>query len=79
VLLSTGLIPLMDNTSPTYYKRQGMECFDAQLASTGLVKFQGYLENCVFKYLWRWEEKNGVEDLKKAAVYLVKLIETLED
>ncbi len=56
-----------------------MECFDAQLASTGLLKFQGYLENCVFKYLWRWEEKNGVEDLKKASVYLAKLIETLED
>jgi hypothetical protein len=55
-----------------------MECYDAQLASMGSVKFQGYLEGCIFKYLWRWEDKNGKEDLQKAAIYLAKLIETVE-
>ncbi len=75
---STGLIPPKDNINPDYYVRNGMECYDAQLASVGPGKFQGYLECCIFKYLWRWEEKNGKEDLQKAAVYLAKLIETLE-
>ncbi len=75
---SIGLIPPKDNTNPDYYVWNGMECSDAQLASVGLSKFQGYLECCIFKYMWRWEEKNGKEDLQKAAVYLAKLIETVE-
>ena len=75
---STGLTPPKDNINPDYYVRNGMECYDAQLASVGLSKFQWYLECCIFKYMWRWEEKNGKEDLQKAAVYLAKLIETLE-
>jgi hypothetical protein len=28
--------------------------------------------------LWRWEDKNGKQDLEKAAEYLSKLIETLD-
>lgn len=64
--------------TPSYYKKGNLECYDVQKASMGLTKYQGYLEGCVQKYLWRWEEKNGKQDLKKALEYLVKLIETLE-
>lgn len=35
----------------------------------------GYLEGNVIKYVSRYKEKNGVEDLIKAAHYLDKLIE----
>ena len=35
----------------------------------------GYLEGNVIKYVSRWKDKNGVEDLKKAQHYLAKLIE----
>ena len=35
----------------------------------------GYLEGNVVKYVSRWKEKNGVEDLYKAKHYLEKLIE----
>ena len=35
----------------------------------------GYLEGNVVKYISRWKNKNGVEDLKKAQHYLSKLIE----
>ena len=35
----------------------------------------GYLEGNVIKYVSRYKEKNGVEDLKKARHYLDKLIE----
>ena len=35
----------------------------------------GYLEGNVVKYVSRWKEKNGIEDLLKAKHYLEKLIE----
>ena len=35
----------------------------------------GYLEGCIIKYVSRYRDKNGVEDLIKAAHYLDKLIE----
>jgi hypothetical protein len=35
----------------------------------------GYMEGNVIKYVVRWRNKNGVEDLKKARHYLDLLIE----
>ena len=35
----------------------------------------GYLEGNVIKYVSRWRDKGGVEDLRKAQHYLAKLIE----
>ena len=35
----------------------------------------GYLEGNIIKYVSRYKEKNGIEDLVKAAHYLDKLIE----
>lgn len=32
----------------------------------------GYLEGCATKYLVRWREKNGLEDLLKAKTYIQK-------
>lgn len=34
-----------------------------------------YLEGCVTKYVTRWLKKNGLEDLKKSAHYLDKMID----
>lgn len=75
---SIGLTPVEDPVRPDYYVREGLECYDVQRASMGLVKYQGYLEGCAQKYLWRWEQKNGKQDLEKAVEYLVKLLETLD-
>jgi hypothetical protein len=36
----------------------------------------GYLEGNIVKYVSRWKDKGGVDDLKKAQHYLTKLIET---
>ena len=36
---------------------------------------KSYLQGNILKYLWRYDYKNGVEDLKKAQWYLAKLIE----
>jgi hypothetical protein len=35
----------------------------------------GYLEGCATKYLSRWRDKNGLEDVEKAGHYVQKLIE----
>lgn len=35
----------------------------------------GFFEGNVIKYVTRWKEKNGLEDLRKARHYLDKLIE----
>lgn len=38
----------------------------------------GYLDGNAVKYLSRWRNKGGVQDLKKAAHYIQKLIEVEE-
>ena len=35
----------------------------------------GYLEGTALKYIARWKDKNGIEDLKKAQHFLQKAIE----
>lgn len=65
----------IDKTNPTYYKKGKFECIDVleELLQgvSGATAF--CLGNCI-KYLWRFNQKNGVEDLKKARWYLDKLI-----
>lgn len=39
----------------------------------------GYLEGNVIKYVSRYRDKNGIEDLNKAKHYLDKLIESLNE
>jgi hypothetical protein len=41
-------------------------------------QFEGYLAGNVLKYIMRYRNKNGVEDLKKASTYLNELIFHLE-
>jgi len=38
-------------------------------------QFEGYLAGNVIKYISRYKDKNGVQDLAKAEHYLQKLIE----
>lgn len=61
---------------PPHYTSGGLECWDAIKASMTEEAFRGYLKGNVMKYLWRYEKKvNPSEDLKKAKVYLDKLLE----
>jgi hypothetical protein len=63
--------------SPSHYNQHGVECIDAIRASLG-SEFESYCKGNVMKYLWRYKYKNGVEDLKKAQVYLNWMVETTE-
>jgi len=38
----------------------------------------GYFEGCATKYLLRWREKNGAEDLAKSIHFIQKLIELVK-
>ena len=65
---------------PSHYTQGGIECIDALKAAT--VSKTGIEAICTanaIKYLWRYEEKNGIEDVKKARWYIDRLIKELEN
>lgn len=64
-----------DPTNPSYYRSGGIECIEAIKASMPADSFQDFLKGQVFKYLWRYKGKNGLEDVKKARWYLGRLIQ----
>lgn len=64
-----------DNVNPSHYKNGEVEAIDAiKSAVVGKDGFSGALVSNVIKYLWRFEDKGGVEDIKKAQWYLNKLL-----
>lgn len=71
----------MDNVNhPSHYTQGKVECIDAiESATVELTGIQAVCTANAIKYLWRWKQKNGVEDLKKARFYLDKLIEKVEN
>ena len=56
-----------------HYKKLTVQVWD-YIASNNL----GYFEGNIVKYVSRWKEKGGVDDLKKARHYLDKLLELTE-
>lgn len=70
----------VDPVNPQHYKNGDVECIEAiKSATVGKDGFAGYLVGNLIKYVWRYESKNGVEDLKKGLWYLNKLIEHEND
>ncbi|MEY4332374.1 MAG: Klebsiella phage vB KpnM KpV52, partial [Bacteroidota bacterium] len=63
---------IKDNVNhPSHYTQGKVECIDAIEAAT--VHKNGLDAVCtanIIKYIWRCENKNGIEDLKKARWYL---------
>ena len=65
---------------PRHYTQGGIECIDALKAAT--VGKRGIEAVCVanvIKYLWRYKEKNGIEDVRKAKFYIERLLKELEE
>ena len=62
---------------PSHYCKGGMECIDAIKAAVSDITdpFEAYCTGNIIKYIWRWNDKNGVEDLKKAKQYADIIIE----
>ena len=78
--------PLIENAKedvvnhPKHYKAvNGLEAIDVIEAFTARLKgIQATDTGNILKYMLRWHEKNGLEDLKKAQWYLNHLISKVE-
>ena len=65
---------------PRHYTQGKVECIDAlESATIGKSGIEAVCVANIIKYLWRYEEKNGIEDVKKAQFYLNRLLATLEN
>lgn len=68
-VIRMGCAPL-SSVNPPYYANKHPEPIEV-IESWGL----GFHEGCVLKYLARWKEKGGKEDLEKALWYLQRLVD----
>lgn len=72
---------VIDNVNhPEHYANScSIECIDAMQATFGTKDLAKYCVINAYKYLWRYKNKNGKEDLNKAEWYLNKFDELLEE
>lgn len=70
---------MTDKLQPTYYRKNNHDLWwyfeQGLLTKSELV---GFIKGNIFKYVSRYQDKNGLEDLQKAKTYLEELIQ-LED
>lgn len=64
--------------SPAHYNTGNIETIDAIEESMSAEGFCDYLKGNIMKYIWRYRDKGGLQDLKKAEWYLQRLIRTRE-
>lgn len=74
-------MPINDAINPNHYKSaSGLETIDVIRAFTdGLNGVEAFCIGNVIKYVTRYANKNGVEDLKKARTYLDYVIREYEN
>ena len=58
--------------NPNHYKSCSIECIDAMMMMLGADYVYKFCVCNAIKYIWRYKDKNGIEDLKKAEWYLNK-------
>jgi hypothetical protein len=65
---------------PSHYTQGSIECIDAIAEATKFLRgIEATDTGNILKYMWRWNNKNGLEDLRKARWYLNHLISHLEE
>ena len=64
-------------SKPKHYASTSIECIDAMIETQGVEAVKAFCVCNAFKYLWRHNEKNGDEDIKKASWYLNKAVELM--
>lgn len=65
---------------PSHYASScSIECIDAMECMFGTDKLISFCLMNTFKYIWRFKNKNGSEDLEKARWYLGKATKVLEN
>lgn len=69
-----------DNINPNHYKNStSLECIEVMLMYYGNDIVIAFCLCNASKYIWRWKNKNGIEDLKKAEWYIEKGRELIGD
>jgi hypothetical protein len=64
-----------DPINPNHYKQGKVECIDCiESATSNLTGFEGFCTGNAIKYLYRWKQKGGKQDLEKARYYINKLL-----
>ena len=63
---------------PKRYAGGKYECIDVMTDVFGVESVRNFCKLNAFKYLWREQNKNGIEDIRKAVWYLNKYIELSE-
>ena len=64
--------------SPAHYQGE-IECIECIKAQMSYEEFKGYLRGNSIKYMWRYNRKNGLEDLQKAEWYLKRLQQEIKE
>ena len=68
-----------DNINPNHYKSQcSLECTEAMQMAFGKEMVYDFCICNAWKYMWRYENKNGVEDINKAQWYIDKANELID-
>lgn len=60
---------------PSHYETGRFECIDVMIETQGVEAVKDFCLCNAFKYLYRHNGKNGVEDIKKAKWYIDKYLE----
>lgn len=58
---------------PNHYAQGDIECIDAMQAAFGKQAVMCFCICNAFKYIWRHNDKNGMEDIAKAKWYLINM------
>lgn len=74
---STVEISIVDSkqVGGSHYKDKALQPWAYMEANFTKEEFVGFLKGNAFKYMMRFQDKNGIEDLKKAIHYIEKLIQ----
>lgn len=64
---------------PSHYKGNKFECIDVMLDTFSKEEVEAFCKLNAFKYLYRANKKNGMEDMKKAEWYIKKYNELTKE
>lgn len=71
---------MTDFMTPAHYVLEdGSDSMDLIAKILGKEQFKGFLRGNAIKYLIRYKQKGGIEDLKKAMNYLDRMVELEEE
>ena len=68
-------LPVEAVNHPSHYQGNNYECIDVMLDNYGKEQTLSWIKRNIFKYIFRMDKKNGLEDMEKIAWYANKYIE----